>query len=152
MGVGTCLFAAVLLVSYASGIPVTSPMHICVAIYLVVGKAWHRLTSSSPRLSRQAVLDALDMEKLSALPYVRVLPMTTLSKATQFWDTRMLKQKEGTFLAEVRKPYQPWRVSMLRWNVRLSEPMFTLFDKTLCRVSRSAITSCDKREIALHWV
>jgi len=151
-GMGLCLMIVILVTCYASGIPLTSPMHIGVSIYLIIGKAWHRLTSSSPRLSTESIHNALlDTNKLRSLPYVRILPMTTPSKEAQFWDSLLVKEKENTFLAEIRKPYSPSRVAQLRRNVAFSEPMFTLYDKSMCRVTQSLIGD-NYHEIALHWV
>lgn len=145
VGISCTLLVTTLVLAFANGIPLSSPLHICVSIYLQIHKFWYRLTNNAFRITPQTVQSCLDLDKMRTVPYVRVLPSTKPSKAAQFWDTLMVRQKESTFVVELQKPYSPSRVSMLRGQMAFSKPMFTLYDRESCSITIESVMSLTKQ-------
>ena len=146
-GIGLTMFFTTLFLSYANGIPLTQPLHICVEMYLQMNKFWFKLTRKSFRITHKSIQNALNIEKLKNIPYVRVLPMTTPSKEAQFWDRLLINEKQRFFISELKKKYNPNRIAMLRDHMAFSEPMFSLIRDNLCKITIETV-----KNIPIHWI
>jgi len=133
IGIGSTVLVMVVVLALANDIPLLSPLHIFVEIYLQIQKCWHRITMNQfDEVHRSEVV--ADLEKYRALPFVRVLPATTPSGAARTWNGLVLHQKVSTFVKELKRPYRPSRVNMLRRQMKFSEPMFNLYDRGSCAI------------------
>ena len=146
VGISVTIPCIVIFLSFANGIPLTTPIQIGVCIYFQIKKSWHKLTRKSFKITDATAPNALNIEKLKAIPYVRVLPMTTPSKDAQFWIDLLFKEKR-VFAAAIKEKYNPSRVYELRKHVSAGEPIFTLMKDHLCKVIIENV-----KNIPIHWI